>query len=116
MAMTEMRSEEMTCQVVGRLGREPEATTTLDGVPVCRLVVVKKAAGPASNPVRVGLYVKGELAKRCRSGLHEGDLIKAHGELAARRAGSKARPGYPEVLVPDVFDGVRLRERAGVAA
>ncbi|HEY2333630.1 MAG TPA: hypothetical protein VGH58_01310 [Solirubrobacterales bacterium] len=113
--MTQKRSEAMECRVVGRLGCEPEASTTTSGVTICRLVVVKRAAGPASSPARVGLYLKGELAKRCRGGLHEGDLIEAFGELGNRRGG-KARPRYPEVVVADAPDSVKLFERAGVAA
>jgi hypothetical protein len=113
--MAEKRSEAMECRVVGRLGREPEAKSTLDGVTVCRLVVVKRAAGPASSPARVGLYLKGELAKRCGRGLHEGDLIEAFGELGNRPRASKARPRYPEVVVADAPDRVKLYERAGAA-
>jgi single-stranded DNA-binding protein len=112
--MAKVKSEAMECRIVGRLGREPEAATTLGGVAVCRLVVVKRAAGPASSPARVGLYLKGELAKRCGAKLHEGDLVEALGELGNRRG--KARPRYPEVLVEDAPDNVKLYERAGVAA
>lgn len=110
--MAEKRSEAMECRIVGRLGREPEATRTLGGVTVCRVVVVKREAGPASNPARVGLYLTGELARRCRRGLHEGDLIEASGELAPRRPGSRAQPRYPEVVVPDVSGAVKLWQRA----
>ena len=101
-------SEAMECRVVGRLGRAPEVARTLAGVTVCRLVVVKKAAGPASSPVRVGLYVKGELAKRCGR-LGEGDLIAAFGELGSQR---RAAVKYPELLTEDV----KLYERAGAAS
>lgn len=105
----------MDCRIVGRLGREPEARTTLGGVTVCRLVVVKRATGPASSLARVGLYLRGELAKRCGGKLHEGDLIEAFGELGNRRSG-KARPRYPEVVVADDPGNVKLYARAGVAA
>lgn len=84
---------------------------TSGGVTVCRLVVVKRAAGPASSPTRVGLYIKGTLAKRCRKGLREGDLIEAFGELGSRWSGTKARPKYPEVVVQDAFDNVKLKQR-----
>jgi hypothetical protein len=114
-AMSKQRSEAMECRVVGRLGREPEAKATTGGVTVCRMVVVKRAAGPASSPVRVGLYLKGALAERCRKGLHEGYLIEAFGELGNRQPVGKA-PGYPEVVVDDRPDAVRLYARAGVAA
>jgi hypothetical protein len=114
--MSEKRSEAMECRIVGRLGCEPEATRTLGGVTVCRLVVVKRAAGPASSPARVGLYLKGMLAKRCRAGLHEGDLIEAFGELGNRQPASKTGPKYPEVVVADAFDNVKLKQRAGAAA
>ncbi len=112
--MAKERSEAMECRIVGRLGREPEASMTLGGMTVCRLMVVKRAAGPASSPARVGLYLKGELAKRCGSKLHEGDLIEAFGELGNRRG--KAQPRYPEVVVADAPDNVKLYERAGAAA
>jgi hypothetical protein len=112
--MAKVRSEAMDCRIVGRLGREPEAATTLSGVTVCRLVVVKRAAGPASSPARVGLYLRGELAKRCGGKLHEGDLIEAFGELGNRRG--KAQPRYPEVLVADDPSSVKLYARAGVVA
>jgi len=113
--MAEELSEAMECRIVGRLGREPEISMRADGMAVCRLVVVKRAAGPASSPARVGLYMTGELARRCKRGLHEGYLIEAFGELAARRGGSKAEPKYPEVVVEDAFDNVKLKQRAGVA-
>lgn len=102
-------SEAMQCRVVGRIARAPEAAMTLGGVRVCRLIVVKGADGPASSPVRVALYTKGELARRCASGLREGDLIEGLGELRSRRA----RPiGYPEIAIHDV----KLFERARVSA
>lgn len=114
--MAQKLSEAMECRIVGRLGREPEVTRTAGGVTVCRLVVVKRAAGPASSPTRVGLYMTGELAKRCKKGLHEGYLIEAFGQLGNRRRSSKAEPKYPEVVVGDAFNGVKLKDRAGVAA
>lgn len=107
-------SEAMECRIVGRLAREPEATRTLSGTTICRMFVSKQARGPASSPTRVGLYLRGELAERCRDGLHEGDLITALGELAERR-GSDA-PRFPEVLVEDRAGSVKLHERAGSAA
>ena len=109
-------SEAMQCRVVGRIARAPEATTTAGGVRVCRLIVVKEADGPASSPVRVGLFTKGDLARRCAGKLREGDLIEGHGELAARRGDSKSGASYPEVLVADAPENVRLFERAGAAA
>ena len=114
--MSAEREEAMECRIVGRLGREPEVTMTMAGVTVCRLVVVKRAAGPASSPTLVGLYLKGALARRCRAGLHEGDLIEVVGELGARVRGAKTRPRYPEVLVADDPDNVKLWHQAGVAA
>ena len=101
------------CGDEGIGGREPEKITTLSGVTVCRMVVVKRAAGPASSPALVGLYLKGALARRCGGGLHEGDLIEAVGQLASRSG--IARPKYPEVVVLDAPDQVRLYERAGAA-
>lgn len=114
--MAEKQSEAMECRIVGRLGREPEMSTRADGVAVCRLVVVKRAAGPASSPARVGLYMTGELARRCKAGLREGYLIEAFGELGTRRQGSKAEPKYPEVVVEDAPGNVKLKQRAGAAA
>jgi hypothetical protein len=111
----EDRSEGMICRIVGRLGRAPEGRTSLGGVEVCRLIVVNEAAGPVSSPPRVGLYLTGELARRCRKGLGEGDLIRVLGNLGTRRPGSKV-PDYPEVVVDDDPENVKLWERAGVAA
>lgn len=102
-------SEAMQCRVVGRIAKAPEAATTASGVRVCRLIVVKGADGPASSPVRVGLYVKGELARRCAGNLHEGDLIEGLGELGARRGQGI---GFPEVVTHDV----KLFARAGAPA
>lgn len=88
-----------------------EFASTMEGVGVCRLLVTGTAAGPASNPPRVSLYIKdgGELredeAKRCAFGLREGDLIQAVGDVGPERP--KAR--RQEILVTEQ---VRLRARA----
>ena len=108
--------ELMRTFVRGRLGRAPEFTQTVDGVGICRLLVVGKAAGPASSPPRIALYVRdggpgleSNEAERCHLGLREGDLIEAVGNVGPERR--KAR--RQEVLVSE---RVRLRERAASSA
>lgn len=93
-----------------------EFVRTMEGIGVCRMLVIGEAAGPASSPVQVSLYVRdggGELredeAKRCAFNLHEGDLIQAVGDLAPKRRRAK----LPEVLVSEP---VRLRARAAGTA
>jgi hypothetical protein len=104
--------EAMRTFVRGRLGRAPEFARSVDGVGVCRLLVVGRAAGPASSPPRVSLYVKDgapglrdDEAVRCGCGLNRGDLIEAVGDIGPERP--KAR--RQEVLVSE---RVKLRERA----
>lgn len=80
---------------------------TLGGMPICRMVVVGKAEGPASSPPQVALYTKDDLARRCGRGLGEGDLIEAFGLMPAQQR-SKAR--YPEFIPEDV----KLWEKAAV--
>lgn len=93
----------------GWLGKAPEFVRSEGGVAVCRLVVVGKAAGRASNPPSVGAYLRGTEAVRCGLGLREGDLIEGVGVLKPKRKGASRR----EVVVEE---RVILRARAGVAA
>lgn len=115
-ASKERAGEVMRTFVRGRLGRAPEFERSLDGVGVCRLLVVGAAAGPASSPPRVSLYIRdggpglrGDEAVRCGLGLHPGDLIEAVGDIGPERG--KAR--RQEVLVSE---RVKLRERAASEA
>lgn len=108
--------EVMRTFVRGRLGRAPEFARSVDGVGICRLLVIGKAAGPASSPPRVSLYIRdggpglrSDEAVRCGLGLQPGDLIEAVGDLGPERR--KAR--RQEVLVSE---RVRLRERAASGA
>jgi hypothetical protein len=108
--------ELMRTFVRGRLGRAPEYTQTVEGVGICRLLVVGKAAGPASSPPRISLYIRdgglglrSDEAERCHLGLRQGDLIEAVGDVGGER--HKAR--HQEVLVNE---RVKLRERAAGAA
>jgi hypothetical protein len=107
----EGNDEVMRTFVRGRLSREPEFSRTLGEEPVsiCRLMVLGSAAGPASSPPKVLLYIKGAEAERCAFGLHSGDLIQAVGDVGPERA--KAR--HQEVLVSE---RVTLRARAGGSA
>jgi hypothetical protein len=102
----------MRAFVRGRLGQAPEFARSVDGVGVCRLLVVGQAAGPASSPPRVSLYIRDgapelrdDEAMRCSCGLNPGDLIEAVGNIGPERR--KAR--RQEVLVSEQ---VKLRERA----
>jgi hypothetical protein len=97
--------------VRGRIASEPEFAQTMEGVGVCRLLVIGEA-GPASRPPRVSLYVRdgGDLradeAKRCAFNLRPGDLIQAVGDIGAERA----KAARQEIVVSEP---VRLRARAG---
>ena len=93
----------------GRITRPPEVKRTMAGTLVCR-VTVEKIVGPASRPVRMALYFKGDMARRCGFNLFPDDLIEAEGEIGPLRAGI----GYQELLVSD--GDVRLRERGARAA
>lgn len=108
--------EVMRTFVRGRLGRAPEFARSVDGVGVCRLLVIGKAAGPASSPPRVSLYIKdggpglrSDEAVRCGLGLHRGDLVQAVGDVGSERR--KAR--RQEVVVSEP---VRLKARTGGSA
>ncbi len=105
----EKPSEGTECQVVGRLGKAPESARTTGGVLFCRLLVVEKAAGPASKPGQFLAYMRGELAERCAFNLAAGDLVEVTGELPAT-VRPKAR--YRELIVADTPDAVKLWERA----
>jgi len=92
----------------GWLAKAPEFRHSEEGVAVCRLLVIGEAAGPASKPPRVSLYVRGAEAERCAFGLHEGDLIEGVGVLGPERR----HPTRQEVLVDE---RVKLRARAVAA-
>jgi hypothetical protein len=94
----------------GWLGKAPEFKRSDGGVAVCRLAVVGKAAGPASKPPSVNVYLSGTEAVRCGLGLREGDLIEGVGVLRPKRERAPRR----EVVVKE--ERVILRARAGVAA
>jgi len=89
----------------GWLAKKPEFKRSEEGVAVCRLVVIGEAAGPASKPPRVSLYLRGAEAERCASGLRVGDLIEGVGVLGPERS----RAPRQEVLVDE---RVKLRARA----
>ncbi len=110
-ATGERSPEVMRTFVRGRLGKAPEfARTYGEGATViCRLLVLGRAAGPASRPPKVALYLKGAEAQRCAFGLRPGDLIEAVGNIGPERP--KAR--HQEVLVED---RVKLRARPGGSA
>ena len=96
--------QQTDCRVMGRLGKAPEAKTTLGGMPVCRMVIVGEPVGPATSPQRVVIFTKDELAARCARGLAEGDLIEAFGSFPEQRKRAK----QPELVTTDV----KLWERA----
>ena len=92
----------------GWLAKAPEFRRSDEGVAVCRLLVVGEAAGPASKPPRVSLYVQGAEAERCAGGLSVGDLIEGVGVLGPERK----RAPRQEILVDE---RVKLRARGAVA-
>lgn len=89
----------------GWLAKEPELARSVEGVAVCRLLVVGEAAGVASKPPSVSLYVREDEAERCASGLNVGDLIEGVGVIGPERE----RASRQEVLVDE---RVILRARA----
>lgn len=93
----------------GWLAKPPEFAHSDEGIAVCRLLVIGEAAGPASQPPRVSLYLRGVEAERCAYNLREGDLIEGVGVLGPERKSTLRQ----EVLVDK---RVKLRQRAGVAA
>jgi hypothetical protein len=95
----------------GRLAEPPELRRSDEGVAVCRLVVVGEAPGPASDPPKVSLYLRGSEAVRCGLGLHQGDLIEGVGAVGPERKRARRQ----EVVV-DTDKRVILRARAAVAA
>jgi len=95
----------------GWLTEAPEFRRSAEGVAVCRLVVAGEAAGPASNPPKVSLYLSGSEAERCASGLNLGDLIEGVGVVGPERKRARRQ----EIMV-DTDKRVILRARAGVAA
>lgn len=92
----------------GRLAEPPEFRRSVEGVAVCRLVVVGEAPGPASNPPKVSLYLSGSEAERCADGLNLGDLIEGVGVVGPERK----RAPRQEVVVDE---RVKLRARAAAA-
>ncbi len=92
----------------GWLAKPPEFAHSDEGVAVCRLLVIGEAAGPASQPPRVSLYLRGVEAERCAYGLRQGDLIEGVGVLGPERK----RAPRQEVVVDE---RVKLRARAVAA-
>lgn len=92
----------------GWLAKPPEFAHSDEGVAVCRLLVIGEAAGPASQPPRVSLYLRGVEAERCAYGLRQGDLIESVGVLGPERPTARRQ----EVLVDE---RVKLRARAAAA-
>lgn len=106
-AVREQGEAVMRSFVRGRIASEPEFVRTMEGVGVCRLVVIGQA-GLASSPPRVSLYIRdGEQvedggeedasplrpdeAQRCAFHLGEGDLIQAVGNIGPERAKAKGQ-------------------------
>ncbi len=92
----------------GWLTKAPQFGRLSDGVAVCRLLVAGEAAGPASKPPRVSLYVKGAEAERCAR-LLVGSLIEGVGVIGPERD----RADRQEILVDE---GKRVILRARPAA
>ena len=105
--------------VRGAVAKEPEFVRTAEGAELCRLTVIGEAAGPASRPPRVSLYIRNgegspeglrpDEARRCGFNLSAGDVIEAEGDIGPERDGARRQ----EILVTE---RVRLRARAAEAA
>lgn len=102
------RSEDARVMMRGRLAGKPELTYTMAGEPVCRLRVVREV-GPASCPVDLPFYVRGDLARRCGTNLYEGDLVEVVGELRLRMR-SRGQRRYRDY--GGLAQSVRLKQRA----
>ena len=82
------------------------------GIGFCVVNVVGEAAGAASGPPQVSLYIRDggdglrvDEAVRCGLGLNDGDLIEAVGNIGCKRPGAE----HQEVIVTE---RVKLRQRA----
>jgi single-stranded DNA-binding protein len=101
-------SESAKVKMRGRVAGKPQLAQTMGGELVCRFTVVREV-GPASCPVDLPFYVRGELARRCGTNLCEGDLVEVLGELSLRMRSSgrgRARRDYGALA-----ETVRLKER-----
>lgn len=106
--MASQLSEAAKVKMRGRLAAKPELAHSMGGELVCRLTVVRQV-GPASCPVDLPFYVKGDLARRCGTNLFEGDLVEVLGELSLRmRSHGKGRR-YRDYGA--LAESVRLKER-----
>lgn len=101
-------SEVAKVMMRGRLAGKPSLAYTMDGLAVARFVVVREA-GPASCPVELSFYVRGELARRCATNLFEGDLVEVTADLSMRikQRGRARRREYGALA-----QTVRLKRRA----
>jgi hypothetical protein len=105
--------------VCGVLAKKPEFARSEEGGEVCRLTLIGKAAGPASKPPRVSLYIRNgegapeglrpDEARRCGFRLRAGDVIEAAGVIGPERERARRQ----EIVVDR---RVRLRARAAEAA
>jgi single-stranded DNA-binding protein len=95
----------------GRLAAKPSLAYSMGGEAVSRFVVVREV-GPASCPVDLPFYVRGDLARRCGTNLFEGDLIEVTADLSMRmKQSGRARQRDYGALVNDV----RLKQRSAQA-
>jgi hypothetical protein len=109
--------------VRARISTVPEWDRSEGGVGVCRLTVIGDAAGPASRPPRVTLYIKDggcpeegymlqpDESRRCAFNLGVGDLIQAVGNLGPERD----KVDRQEVIVTEPVK-LKLRAAEAVAA
>lgn len=105
----------MRSMVLARIASRPEFVRTSGGVGICRIPVIGEA-GPASSPPRAFLYVRDggdglrpDEAKRCAFNLHEGDLIRAVGDIGGERPKARGQ----EIIVTEQ---VKLRARTSGTA
>lgn len=102
--MTETQTR-IESKAVAMVSGRPELATTASGFPVCRFPVVTEAEGPASNPVKMPIYVAGwpgeaqrKLALRCAE-LRVGELVQATGFQRQRVKRTKRGKNWPETAL-----------------
>jgi Domain of unknown function (DUF4326) len=101
MTETQLRIES---KAIAKVSKRPQMARTASGFPVCRFVVVTDE-GPASNPVKMPIYVPGwpgELQRKLAlrsGGLRVGELVQVTGIQRQRVRRIKGGKHWPETAL-----------------